>query len=48
LTREVEERARAAGKSAGGDASVTLSIQELLLANGREFVKAHASDKLRS
>jgi 2-keto-3-deoxy-L-rhamnonate aldolase RhmA len=44
LTADAEARARAAGKKAGNDMSVTFSIQELLLSAGREFVAAHKND----
>ncbi len=46
LTREADELARQAGKRAGGDMSVTLGIQEMMLGAGREFVHRHAGDKL--
>ena len=46
LTKESEERARKAGKRAGGDMSVTLGIQELMLGHGREFVRRHRDDKV--
>ena len=45
MTREADDRARAAGKSAGGDTAVTLDIQQLMLSAGREFTRAHAGDK---
>ena len=48
LSREADERARKAGKHAGGDVTATLAIQELLLGTGREFVRKHAGDKLGS
>ena len=46
LTADAEKRARAAGKKAGNDMSVTFSIQELLLSAGREFVAQHKDDKV--
>lgn len=46
LTREAEDRARKSGKTAGGDTTVTLGIQEMLLGIGREFVRTHARLKL--
>jgi 2-keto-3-deoxy-L-rhamnonate aldolase RhmA len=46
LTKEIAERARKAGKSADGDTTVGLSIQEMMLGAGREFVRQHAGDKL--
>ena len=46
LTADAEKRARAAGKKAGGDMSVTFSLQELLLSAGREFVAKHKDDKV--
>jgi 4-hydroxy-2-oxoheptanedioate aldolase len=44
LTADAEKRARAAGKKAGGDMSVTFSLQELILSAGREFVAKHKDD----
>ena len=44
LTADAEKRARAAGKKAGGDMSVTFSLQELILSAGREFVAQHKDD----
>ena len=41
---DAEQRARAAGKKAGGDMSVTFSLQELILSAGREFVAKHKDD----
>jgi 4-hydroxy-2-oxoheptanedioate aldolase len=46
LTNLADEAARRAGKTAAGDTTVTLSIQELLLGAGREFVKKHGGDKV--
>jgi 4-hydroxy-2-oxoheptanedioate aldolase len=46
LTREADERARRAGKYAGGDMTVTLGIQELMLGVGRAFVRDHRNDQL--
>src|SRR5206468_681222 len=43
LSQEADDRARAVGKQAGGDSTVTLSIQELLLSAGRDFVKQNAN-----
>ena len=48
LSREADERARRAGKRAGGDMTVTLGIQEMMLGQGREFVKRHRDDKVGS
>jgi len=48
LSREADERARRAGKRAGGDMTVTLGIQEMMLGHGREFVKRHRDDKVGS
>jgi len=48
LTAEIDQRARAAGKKAGGDMSVTMSLQELILGAGRQFVAAHKEDKVGS
>jgi 4-hydroxy-2-oxoheptanedioate aldolase len=48
LSREADERARKAGKRAGGDMTVTLGIQEMMLGHGREFVKRHRDDKVGS
>src|SRR5882724_213614 len=45
LSQEADDRARAAGKQAGGDSAMTLSIQELLLSTGREFVRTYAGTK---
>jgi len=44
LTADAEARARAAGKKAGNDMSVTFSLQELILSAGREFVAQHQDD----
>ena len=46
LSREADERARKAGKRAGGDMAVTLGIQEMMLGHAREFVRQHRDDKL--
>jgi len=46
LSREADDRARKAGKSAGGDMTITLGIQEMMLGHAREFVKQHRDDKL--
>jgi 4-hydroxy-2-oxoheptanedioate aldolase len=46
LTKLADDQARRAGKSAAGDTTVSLSIQELLLGAGREFVAKHAVDKV--
>jgi 2-keto-3-deoxy-L-rhamnonate aldolase RhmA len=46
LTQESEERARKAGKRAGGDMTATLGIQEMMLGHGRDFVKQHRDDKV--
>jgi 4-hydroxy-2-oxoheptanedioate aldolase len=48
LTADADARARLAGKYAGDDMTATLSIQELMLSAGREFVRAHAGNKVRS
>jgi 2-keto-3-deoxy-L-rhamnonate aldolase RhmA len=48
LSQEADDRARKAGKQAGADSTVTLSIQELLLSAGRDFVKQNANKKLGS
>lgn len=48
LTAEIDRRARAAGKKAGGDMTSTLGLQDLVLASGREFVAAHKGDKLNA
>lgn len=41
LTKDAEERARRAGKRAGGD-QVVMSIEDLVATQGREFIKRHA------
>lgn len=46
LTREIDARARQADKRGGGDMSVTMSIQDMMLDGGRAFVRQHAEDKL--
>jgi 2-keto-3-deoxy-L-rhamnonate aldolase RhmA len=48
LTAEIDQRARAAGKKAGGDMIVTLDLQSLILGAGREFVAEHKDDKADS
>jgi 4-hydroxy-2-oxoheptanedioate aldolase len=48
LTVEAEERARKAGKRAGGDMTATLGIQEMMLGHGRDFVRRHRDDKVAS
>jgi len=45
LTADAEKRARAAGKRAGNDMSITFSLQELILSAGREFVAKHKDVK---
>jgi 4-hydroxy-2-oxoheptanedioate aldolase len=45
-TLDVETRARAAGKIAGGDLSTGTGIAELMLGEARAFVAAHRNDKL--
>ena len=47
-TLDVEQRARAAGKTAGGDMSTGTGIAELMLGEARAFVAAHRNDKLGS
>jgi 2-keto-3-deoxy-L-rhamnonate aldolase RhmA len=44
LTAEIERRARAAGHHVSEDLTVTMAIQPLLLASGRDFVRRHAED----
>src|SRR4051812_2016639 len=46
LTEEIDRRARAAGKTAGGDMTVTMALQELILGAGREFVAQHKDTKV--
>lgn len=46
LTADAEARARQAGKYATQDRQVTMSIQELMLASGRDFVKQHRDEKV--
>ncbi|MFN8523532.1 MAG: aldolase/citrate lyase family protein [Chloroflexota bacterium] len=46
LTDEIERRARAAGKLASGDTTVTMAVQELMLSAGRAFVERHGKEKL--
>jgi 2-keto-3-deoxy-L-rhamnonate aldolase RhmA len=46
LTAEIDQSAREAGKKAGGDMSVSMSLQELILGAGREFVAKHRDDKV--
>jgi 2-keto-3-deoxy-L-rhamnonate aldolase RhmA len=48
LTADIDRRARAARKLANSDMTVTMGIQELMLSSGREFVRAHAQDKVSS
>jgi 4-hydroxy-2-oxoheptanedioate aldolase len=45
-TLDVEKRARAAGKTAGGDMSTGTGAAELMLAEAREFVAKHKKDKV--
>jgi hypothetical protein len=45
-TLDVETRARAAGKTAGGDLTTGIGIAELMLGEARSFVAAHKNDKL--
>lgn len=47
-TLDVEKRARAAGKIAGGDLTTGTGAAELMLSVAREFVDAHKSDKVGS
>ncbi len=44
LSAEAEERARRAGKPVSSDLMVTLSLQELVLRAGRDFVREHGHD----
>jgi 4-hydroxy-2-oxoheptanedioate aldolase len=46
LTADAERRARRARKHVMSDLMVTLTIEELMLGRGREFVAAHARDRL--
>jgi 4-hydroxy-2-oxoheptanedioate aldolase len=46
LTADAEDRARKAGKYATHDRQVTMSIQELVLGSGRDFVKRHRDAKM--
>ena len=46
LTREIDVRARQAGKRGGGDMSVTMSIQDMMLDGGRAFIRQHGEEKL--
>jgi 4-hydroxy-2-oxoheptanedioate aldolase len=46
LTADAEARARRARKRVASDLMVTLTIEELMLRHGREFVAAHARDRL--
>ncbi|MCC7371000.1 MAG: hypothetical protein IT306_21480 [Chloroflexi bacterium] len=48
LTAEIDARARKAGKKAGGDMSVTMDLQSLILGAGRDFVAQHKDDKVNS
>ena len=43
---DLEKRARAAGKTAGGDQANGIGIAELMLGEARAFVAAHKNDKL--
>ena len=47
-TLDVDTRARAAGKTAGGDMSTGTGAAELMLGPAREFVAQHANDKFGS
>ncbi|MEX0762064.1 MAG: aldolase/citrate lyase family protein [Dehalococcoidia bacterium] len=47
-TEEVDRRARAAGKTAGGDMSTGTGIQEMMLGYAREFVAKHKNDAVSS
>jgi 4-hydroxy-2-oxoheptanedioate aldolase len=47
-TLDVDKRARAAGKTAGGDMSAGTGAAELMLGVAREFVAAHRADKVGS
>ena len=48
MNQEADDRARKAGKRAGGDMTSTLGIQEMMLGHGRDFVKAHRDDRVGS
>ena len=48
LTADAEARARKAGKYATQDRQVTMSIQELMLHSGRDFVKQHRDAKMNA
>ncbi len=47
-TLDVEKRARAAGKTAGGDVSSGPGAGELMMGVAREFVDQHRNDKVNS
>lgn len=47
-TADIEKRARAAGKTAGGDRTTGTGAAELMLGAAREFVAQHKSDKYGS
>jgi len=47
-TLDIETRARAAGKTAGGDMTVGTGAAELMLGEARAFVAEHKSDKVGS
>lgn len=47
-TLDVEKRARAAGKTAGGDMSTGTGAAELMMSVAREFVDQHKNDKVNS
>lgn len=47
-TLDVEKRARAAGKTAGGDMSTGTGAAELMMSVAREFVDKHRGDKAGS
>ncbi len=46
LTADAEARARKARKRVASDLTATLTVEELMLRTGREFVAAHAKDKV--
>ncbi len=47
-TLDVDKRARAAGKTAGGDMSTGTGAAELMMSVAREFVDKHKNDKVGS
>lgn len=47
-TLDVEKRARAAGKTAGGDMSAGTGAADLMMSVAREFVAQHKSDKVNT